>query len=122
MNKSMFFRLRKIIQGKFVIENDQLFYHGSLVSSKGTPFFASDEEVFFLFDLENENRKFKKVVLLNSQRPQFFKVNEAPLTLGNDMQFITVDGKMHAFCRVSYGRTNGTKIIECNFQSNRFSQ
>lgn len=62
MNKSMFFRLRKIIQGKFVIENDQLFYHGSLVSSKGTPFFASDEEVFFfliwIMKIESLRRSF----------------------------------------------------------------
>ena len=118
MDKSNYLELRDVAQGDFAIEEKKLFYKGNLIAEKGAPFFKSSEEVFFCFDVTDEQvaKSFRKVVLLNYRWPLFFMLNDDVLVFGNEMQFKTVDGRSHAYRRVSHARGAVTKIIGSNFQ------
>ena len=120
MKQSDYNELRDITQGDFAIKSGTLFYKGKEVSTKGKVFFASSEEVFFLFEVEDDSLigEFKKVVFLNFRWPAFFKLNEEVIVYGCEMQFRTIDNRTHAYRRVSYENSSVTKIIGSNFQMN----
>lgn len=118
MKQSVYMELRDIAQGDFAIRDGVLFYKEQRVATNGKPFFTSSEEIFFLFEVEDEKvaTEFKKVIFLNFRWPEFFKINENAIVYGREMQFVTVDGRQHAYRRISYGNSTVTKIIGSNFQ------
>ena len=66
MKQSVYMELRDIAQGDFAIRDGVLFYKEQRIATNGKPFFTSSEEIFFLFEVEDEKvaTEFKKVIFL----------------------------------------------------------
>lgn len=115
--ESEFAELRDVAQGDFAISNGTLLYKGQQVAGEGKVIFTSSEEVFFLFEVENEEVKeeFTKVVFLNFRQCRFYKCKDV-LPSSRYLQFTTPSGENHAFRLIDY---NGgpTKAVCSNFQN-----
>lgn len=115
--KETYIELRDVAQGDLAIKEGELFYKGKKIAEKSKTIFTSSEEVFFSFDVEDEEvaKDFKKVIFLNFRWPMFFKLNDDAIVYGCHLQFKTTDGRTHAYRRVSYGGSMVTKVIGSNF-------
>lgn len=114
---SVFSKLSDFTYGDMAIVNKELFFKGKKAASEGKIIFSSSEEVFFLFDVEDEEVKkiFEKVIFLNFYQPQFFVLGRDLKVCSNHLQFITKDEKKYAFRRISYQGQEQTKVIGDSF-------
>ena len=62
--KETYIELRDVAQGDLAIKEGELFYKGKKIAEKSKTIFTSSEEVFFSFDVEDEEvaKDFKKVI------------------------------------------------------------
>ena len=67
MNGSVFNKINDFTYGDFSIVNEKLFFKGKKIASEGKIIFSSSEEVFFLFNVEDEEVKKKFEKWLNSK-------------------------------------------------------
>ena len=117
MNGSVFNKINDFTYGDFSIVNEKLFFKGKKIASEGKIIFSSSEEVFFLFNVEDEEvkKKFEKVIFLNFYQPRFFVLGWGLKVYSNHLQFITKDEKKYAFRRISYQGQGQTKVIGDKF-------
>ena len=112
MSRFKFSKLRDIAQGDFAIKDGSLFYKDKEIAAGGTILFDSSEEVFFLFNTEEQTSlDFKHVIVQNYYQCSFYPCIEFQRN-GDRLGFKTPDNKQYVFRRCCYnGNINSSKIV-----------